>query len=287
MIVGFATGLRSTVQSLGWLGVRAGIFARLAVELEVRRIAVTGPEAAAGLVRGDWEFCETGTVPVVEGVLKGEDPVIILAPSGPFTSYVIARPGISHPSELLGGKIGVLSQTGQNTVAASIWMRSHDLTAALVPLGSFENEYAELLAGTIDAAYLPIDFRFRAERELGATAFPVNAGLQGAIVACTRRLIARDPDLVARVVRGYIETIRWFKTQPDAAVPLLQEFLQFSDRSGVEDLHAFFVDQFQVLPRPSEEGIRKVLGQFVDRYPQASTLPLTAVVDTSFVDQLG
>ena len=47
-------------------------------------IAVGGPEAAAGLIRGDWEFAHTGTVPVAEEVLKGRDVVILATPSRIF-----------------------------------------------------------------------------------------------------------------------------------------------------------------------------------------------------------
>jgi hypothetical protein len=47
-------------------------------------IAVGGPEAAAGVVRGDWEFAHTGTVPVAEEVLRGRDIVILATPTSDF-----------------------------------------------------------------------------------------------------------------------------------------------------------------------------------------------------------
>ena len=287
MTIGFATGLRATVQSLGWLGVRSGVFSRCGLDIECRGVGVSGPAAAAGMLRGDWMFCETGTVPVVQGVIEGRDPVILLVPSSPqIGSYIMARPGILAPSDMSGAKIAVLSETGQNTVSASMWLRGHGVTATLVAQGSFEREYDALVTGSVDAAYLPVDFRFRAERDLGATLFPISTGLQGAVVACTQRLIERDRDLVARIVRGYIETIHWFKTEPASVVPLLAEFLQFTDEPAVAKLHAFYADAFQVRPRPDERGIRTVLTELAGTHPEALTLPSGAVVDTSFLDEL-
>ena len=38
-----------------------------------------------------------------------------------------------------------------------------------------------------------------------------------------------------RVAKGFIETVHAFKTQPDVYVPLLQRFLEVSDRKLIED----------------------------------------------------
>src|ERR1019366_10709448 len=56
-----ATGLLATWQSTAWLGAAAGLFKKRGIEMSLPAIAVGGPEAAAGLIRGDWEFAHTGT----------------------------------------------------------------------------------------------------------------------------------------------------------------------------------------------------------------------------------
>ena len=87
-----ATGLLATWQSTAWLGAEAGLFEKRGIEMTFPAIAVGGPEAAAGLVRGDWEFAHTGTVPVGEEVLKGHDVVIIAQPTSVFPmSFVMTR----------------------------------------------------------------------------------------------------------------------------------------------------------------------------------------------------
>jgi hypothetical protein len=57
-------GLRATVQSIPWIGTEAGIFRKHGVLVEFPALEVGGLESAAGLIRGDWEFSQTGTVPV-------------------------------------------------------------------------------------------------------------------------------------------------------------------------------------------------------------------------------
>src|SRR5689334_1986137 len=84
-----ATGLLATWQSTAWLGAEAGLFKKRGIEMTLPAIAVGGPEAAAGLVRGDWEFAHTGTVPIAEEVLKGRDVVILATPTEEFSNTFV------------------------------------------------------------------------------------------------------------------------------------------------------------------------------------------------------
>jgi ABC-type nitrate/sulfonate/bicarbonate transport system substrate-binding protein len=285
--VRITTGIRATLQSLGWLGTQTGVFRRLGIDVTFPGIEVGGPQAASGLCNGDWEFCETGMLPAAEQVLNGHDAVILLAPARPHVSgYIVARRDIEAPAALADKRIGVLTETGQFAIATQLMLRKWGVTATLVPLGSFQTIYAALRAGSIDAAYFTLDYRVRAERELGANAFAGPASLGNQVLATTRRLIGRAPDLVARIVRGYVETIHWFKTERATVVPLLQEFLQFSDPRSVEDIYDFFVPTFQEVPRPTKEGIRALLEPLVAKYPGAQTLTPSQVTDASFLDEL-
>ena len=225
--------------------------------------------------------------PAVQAVLEGHDTVILLAPPCPHVSgYILTRSDIKEPTALANKRIGVLSDRGQFAVATQLMLQQWGVTAALARLGSFHNIYAALEAGSIDAAYLTLDYRVRAERELDANAFPGPISLGNQVLATTRRLIDSNRDLVARIVRGYVEATHWFKTERAAVVPLLQQYLQFTDRRTVEDIYNLFVPTFQEIPRPTDEGIRAVLDQLVAKYPAAKTLTSSQVIDTSFLDEL-
>src|SRR5947209_15143678 len=102
-----ATGLLATWQSTAWLGAEAGLFKKYGIEMTLPAIAVGGPEAAAGLIRGDWEFAHTGSVPVAEEVLKGRDVVILAMPTSDFSkSFVMTGKEITHLAQLEAKKVG-------------------------------------------------------------------------------------------------------------------------------------------------------------------------------------
>ncbi len=92
--------------------------------------------------------------------------------------------------------------------------------------------------------------------------------------------------MVARVVRGYIETIHLFKTNRSVAVPLLERYLKIFDRESIEDFYDRFAPQFQRLPIPLGSGIQSLLNEFASKYPAAPTLPHTAFTNTSFLENL-
>jgi hypothetical protein len=282
-----ATGLLATWQSTAWLGAEAGAFKKRGIDMTFPAIAVGGPPAAAGVIRGDWEFAHTGTLPVVEEVLKGQDIVILATPTLEFcNSYIITRKEITELTQLSGKKIGVLTETGQTSVATRLTIEKVGATATYVPLIRFERIYAALAAGEIDAGALPIDLRFTGQLRYGWNAFPLNEFGTPSIFATTRKLIISNRALVMNIVQGLVETIHLFKTRPDIVVPLLQRYLKIEDRKAVEELHSFHVPVFQKVPRPSFPGFQTLRDLLATKYPGATSLKEADIADPSFVDEL-
>jgi hypothetical protein len=282
-----ATGLLATWQSTAWLGAEAGLFKSRGIDVTLPAIAVGGPQAAAGLIRGDWDFAHTGTLPVAEEVLKGNDIVILATPTMEFSnSFVMTRKEITELSQLSGKKVGILTETGQTSVAARITVEKAGATATYVPLIKFDRIYAALAAGEIDAGALPIDLRFTGEQGYGWHAFPIREFGTPSIFASTRKLITSNRELVMSVMEGFVETIHLFKTRPDIVVPLLQRYLHIEDRKAAERLQAFHVPLFQRVPRPSFPGMQTLRNLLATKYPAASSLKETDIADSSFIDEL-
>jgi hypothetical protein len=282
-----ATGLLATWQSTAWLGVEAGVFRKRGIDMTLPAIAVGGPEAAAGLIRGDWEFAHTGAVPVAEEVLKGRDIVILATPTTEFAnSFIMTRKEITELAQLVGKKVGVLTETGQTSVATRITVENAGATATYLPLIRFDRIYAALAAGEIDAGALPIDLRFSGQVRYGWHAFPIYEFGTPSIFATTRKLIASNRELVMNVMQGFVETIHLFKTRPYIVVPLLQRYLNIEDRKAAVDLYAYHVPVFEKVPRPSFPGMQKLREFLATKYPAAVSLKESDIADSSFIDEL-
>jgi ABC-type nitrate/sulfonate/bicarbonate transport system substrate-binding protein len=282
-----ATGLLATWQSITWLGAEAGVFKKYGIDMTLPAIAVGGPQAAAGVIAGDWEFAHTGTLPVAEEVLKGRDIVILATPTSDFpNSFVMTRKEITGLAQLAGKKVGVLTETGQTSVAARITIEKTGARATYIPLIKFDRIYAALANGEIDAGALPIDLRFIGQARYGWNAFPIHEFGTPSIFASTRKLIASNRELVMNVMKGFVDTIHLFKTQPETVVPLLQRYLKIDDRKAAENLYAFYLPVFQKAPRPSFPGMQTLRDLLVAKYPAAASLRETDIADPSFIDEL-
>jgi ABC-type nitrate/sulfonate/bicarbonate transport system substrate-binding protein len=285
--VSVATGLLAMWQSTAWLGTEAGIFKRRGIDMKLPAVAVGGPQAAAGLVRGDWEFAHTGSVPVAEQVLGGQDIVILAMPTTDFPkSFIMTKKAITGLPQLGGKKVGVLTGTGQTSVATRLTLEKAGVTAIYLPLVKFDRIYAALASGEIDAGALPIDLRFSGHARYGWNAFPVDPFDAPSIFATTRKLIASNRMLVMRVMEGFVEAIHLLKTRPDIAVPLLQRYLKIEDRTAAEELHAFHAPEFKKVPRPSFPGMQALRDFLAAKYPAAQSLKEYDIADPSFIDEL-
>jgi hypothetical protein len=282
-----ATGLLATWQSTAWLGAEARLYKKRGIDMTLPAVAVGGPRAASGLVAGEWEFAHTGTLPVAEEVLKGHDIVILATPTSEFAnSFVMTRKEIAGLHQLSGKKVGVLTETGQTSVAARITIEKAGATATYVPLIKFDRIYSALAAGDIDAGALSIDLRFTGQMRYGWNAFPISEFGTPSIFATTRRLIASNRDLVMNVMKGFVETIHMYKTRPDIVVPLLQRYLNIEDRKAAEELYEFHVPLFQKAPRPSFPGMQTLRELLAPKYPAAASLKEADIADDSFIDDL-
>jgi len=282
-----ATGLLATWQSTAWLGSELGHFKKRGIDLTLPAVAVGGPEAAAGLVRGDWEFAHTGTLPVAEAVLGGGDVVIVATPTEVFAnSFIMTRKEITSLAQLHGKKVGLITATGQTSVAARLEIEKAGASAIYIPLLKFDKVYEALAASEIDAGALPVDLRYSGQDRYGWNAFVINEFGTPSVFATTRKLIASNPMLVKEVMEGFVETIHTFKTRPDQVVPLLQRYVKIDDRKAAEDLHAFLVPLFRRVPRPSFPGMQSLRALLEKKHPAGASLKETDIADTSFVDDL-
>ena len=149
--------------------------------------------------------------------------MILAAPANGILQFVYHdQEGNSRADAAQWEEGGVLTDTGQTSVATRVTIEKVGATAMYVPLIKFERIYAALAAGEIDAGALPIDLRFTGQLRYGWNAFPLNEFGTPSIFATTRKLIISNRALVMNIVQGLVETIHLFKTRPDIVVPLLQ-----------------------------------------------------------------
>lgn len=273
-----ALGLRSTPQSLGVVGAALGEFARHGVDLRVVREETAGPEGILGLVRGEYDFAELGVIPAVWAALDGHDPLLVFAAEPVSALYVLGAAGVVAPDDLKGARIGVLSRDGQTGESARMMLERWQLADAveLVELGTYPAIYQALADGRTQGGILTADYWMAGRLRHG---FTILADLgrelmyQGPVLATTKRLRESRPELLQAVVRGYLASLRRFREDGAAVVPLLKTHLRFVDLDEARAIHRFYAARFSAEPFPSEAGIDRVIRAYARRRPEVSLAP--------------
>ena len=212
--------------------------------------------------------------------------MLLITPTGLHDAvFVMARREFTTLAHLKGQRIGAVDAAGQFGRPLKILLEQSGIDAEMVSLGSFQAIDAALTKGEIAAGYLPVDLRFRGEEQHGWNALNGLKIIGG--IATTRRFIAAHRPLVAGFVRGVVDAIHLFKTRPDIVIPLLQEFLQISEREPMQQLHAFYAPLFRAVPTPTFfDEMPGLCEGLTGQYPAARTLRMEDVADASFVEEL-
>lgn len=288
--VRFATGLGAANQCIARIGARTGTFARQGLNVTFPKLEVGGPESVAGLLRGDWDFAQTGSVPVVEAVLNGGDAVILLRDSvRPDSIVIMTSVATTRLGQLNGKQVGVLTDaySGQTGIIARLTLEQAGAAATYIGLGTYRRIFAALAAGDIDAGALPVDFQFLEQTRQRFNCFEARSLRVPAVLATTRRLIATNRELVLRAARGFVDAIHMFKKQRHVVVPLLQEFLDLDDADAVERLYQYYATGLPAIPRPDlSDAMPDLCNLFRERYAAGPALLQGDIVDTSFADEL-
>jgi ABC-type nitrate/sulfonate/bicarbonate transport system substrate-binding protein len=286
--VTLALGLRSTAQSLGVIGRELGVFAKHGLDLQIVREETAGPEGARGLLSGEFQFAEFGSVPIVQAGIDGHDPLILLAAEPVSALYILGGAGIHSPAALRGRPVGVLSKAGQTGFSALNMFERWGLAGqvSLEPLGTYPKIYEALAEGRVAGGVLTADYKLAGELAYGFSQLAdlgAEFGYQGPVVATTRRLRDSAPDLVAAVVRAYVDSIRLFKQSAKEVVPVLKRHLGFVDEAQTLAIHAFYRDRFRDFPLASDAGIARVIASFTASHTSAASLTPSDLHDPSFV----
>ncbi len=291
-VVRMTSGLRVAAHSVSWLGAEAGVFRKYGLDVRHPVVEMGAPEVLAGFAAGDLDFATFGIIPVAESFLRGGDAVALLRSSIRHQDKFLAvRREYATLAHLAGKKVGLISDayTGQSGVQTRLTLEKAGVTAIYVRLGTFDNIYAALVKGEIDAGLLPIHMRLSGERRHGWNIFELS-GLEAdvpTIFGTRRNLIATNRDLVMRVMRGYVETIHGFKTRPEVFVPPLQRFLNIDDPATAQDLQQFYVPLFPQVPRTDlAGGMQAIRSSLANKYPAAQGLQEADLTDSSFLNEL-
>jgi ABC-type nitrate/sulfonate/bicarbonate transport system substrate-binding protein len=94
------------------------------------------------------------------------------------------------------------------------------------------------------------------------------------------------PATVENFLKGYIESLHFFRTQKERTVAGIMRYLKISDRARAEEGYDYYVDLMPQMPYPTNAGMRTVLDFLVPAQPKAATAKPEEFYDASFLKKI-
>jgi NitT/TauT family transport system substrate-binding protein len=269
-----------------------GILAKYDLVGEV--LLVTGsPRLVQSLISGDVDVAFAGITAITRARMRGAE-VAILGASANISSQKLIVKGnskIRRLEDLKGAVIGV-SQYGSE---ADTFARNALVLAGLKPdkdvtmlqLGGHPQVAAAMVAGKLEVGALAGLAALTAEKA-GARQLTSAAELKilspSGTFAAMRNFIQHRRAVVERLMRSFVETIHYLKTNRGGSIALLQKYFGGLNTEEATYLYQEQIDLLESLPAPNDKALQAVLDRETD--PKVKSLLPADFVDASFFREI-
>ena len=258
-------GVSSIGRFLPLIGLAAGLFERknIAVEVVNRQ---DEEKIVDDIVAGVTPVGTPNAPSLIFSLLAGNDLVIVGGVLNRPAFFLAGNPSIKNIVDLKGKRIGINQPRRMAGMVMLALLRrwgfdiEKDLT--LVDLGLNDRSLEALRDNQLDAALLPPEKAFLAEAEgcsIIADSFELD--FHWVPLATTRRFLSENRQLVANIAGVYVESIQFFKTQPEKTLKEIGRWLPaLANKPEVlAKCYRLFTDRFEDSLTPSVTSISSIL----------------------------
>jgi len=273
-----ALGSISVNTSVIPVGVQYGLFAKYGVDLEPIYMG-GGMNSLAAVTSNSVQFLSAGSTATISAHLGGVDITMLTVQSNKLEYSILAAPDIKSPQELKG-KIVTGTRPGASADSAlRLMLRKWGLEPGkdVIFISVGESQQGRLNAlqrGSVVATALTPPFSGIA-RQLGFRELidmrKTDIEYAGSAIAGMVGYIKSHPQLVENFLKGYIESLHFFRTQKEKTIAGMMKFMKMSDRSRAEEGYDYYLDLMPVMPYASVAGVKSVLQFLAASQPKAAT----------------
>ena len=213
-----------------YVGLEKGFFAEENIDLTLDHSMETDVVALVGAGRLPFGICSG------EQVLLGREqglPLVYITnwyQNYPVGILALKESGIETMQDLKGKRVGIPMLSGASYIGLEAMLGLAGMKDSDIKLESVGYAQAELLVtGKIDAAVVytinePVQLR-----ELGYETVLFSAAdmtkMVGNGMVSNEKMINENPDLVGRMVRAFVKSIRWTKENPEEAFEICKKYV--------------------------------------------------------------
>jgi ABC-type nitrate/sulfonate/bicarbonate transport system substrate-binding protein len=288
-----ALGSISVNASVVPIGKEAGIFAKHGLEIEPIYMG-GGMNSLAAVTSGSVDFLFAGSTANISARLGGVDITMLAVQSNRIDYTVFCAPEVKSPQDLKG-KVVTGTRPGASAdsalrLALLKWGLEPDRDVVFISVAeSQQGRLNALTRGTVSATVLTPPFSGIAKqmgmREL-ADLRKLVVEYPGTSIAAMAAYIKSNPAIVESLLKAYIETMHFMRTQKEKSVGAVMKFLKMTDRARAEEGYSYYAETWPAVPHASMAATKNALQFLAHRQPKAASANPEAFYDMSFLKKI-
>jgi len=275
-----------------WITQEAKLFAKNGLEVEV--LFLESALVQRAMISSEIQLAMMTGGLMAAPRLAGADLTMLAGFVNRYVSRVMVRPEIATPIDLKGKRAGIVrlgaaADRGLRLVLSRWGLNpDKDLIFLQVP-GGEPARIAALSASSIDVSLINPPYHKKAVEaglKVLANMEDMDIPIQHIGLVTTQRLMSKNPDVVRRTVKSYVEGIQVMRNNPMLAKRALSKYMKLTDQGELEETYQLLKKLVPIKPYPTLEGFRIVLDELSEKIPSAKTANPKDFTDTKFLEEL-
>ena len=225
--------------------------------------------------------------------LQGADLVMIAGFVDRLTDRLVVHPDIRSAGDLKGKRVGVSRFGAVTDTATRLLLTKLGLNpekdVILLQVGGTATRMAALIGGSVDATLVaPPDYKKAVEAGMRVLVNMEEIGIpyQHQSLVTTQSFIAKNPSIVQRMVKSFVEGIHLMRTNPELSKRTISKYMRVKEEKDLEEAYQLLRRLIPAKPYPSLEGFKTVLAGLAKEIPAAATANPRDFVDVRFLEEL-
>lgn len=253
-----------------------------------------GMYSLAAVTSGSVQFLAAGSTATISARLGGADIIMLAVQSNKFDYTLFSGPDIKTPQDLKG-KIVTGTRPGASADSAlrlvlRKWGLEPDKDVIFISVAeSQQGRLNALYRGSVSATVLSPPFDSMA-RQLGlrelADLRKLDIEYSGTSIAGIGSYIKSHPAIVENFLKGYIESLHFFRMQKERSISAIMNYLKMKDRARAEEGYDYYVELMPPIPYASANGVKTILQSLAHQQPKAVNASPEDFYDMSFLKKI-
>jgi NitT/TauT family transport system substrate-binding protein len=273
-----------------WVADISNLFKKNNLDLEI--VYMPGNISLPSLLSGEIQFAQMTGALMSPGRLQGADPVMLASVQDYLDDRLVARPTIKSIEDLKGKRVGISRFGAASHMRVLNFLPRFGLgekDVTFLQIGDTPARVVALVGGSIDASsFSPPDHlaATKAGMKILFNMRELNVAYQGTGLVTTQRQIAKNRDVVRRMVKAYVEAIHLVRTNPEISKRAFAKYRKTNDEKQLDEAYDTLREMVRPKPYPSMDGFKTIFKDVSDRIPAAKTANPKEFIEASFLEEL-